>query len=241
MDTNTFPLYENAEENPERWPPLPLDTTPQDTQCEAWKQLLDLVEQAAEDGRIRFYPAEEIGWDLWEQIITLPPTIAKLKKVKSLLLSGYLVRIPPQIGEMTALEEFDTYMTYGLHWYPYEITRCAHLKASSVSTRALYGNYKFRPPFPLLPSLWPELTPPACSVCNGPFPSTGPLQCWISLRVATDFLPLLVHACSVECIIALPEPPAQPPRLPGNVCARAAPGWLRDEAPKGVRVAHNGP
>jgi hypothetical protein len=31
--------------------------------------------------------------------------------------------------------------------YPYEITRCTKLDQSSVSTRALYGNYKFRPPF----------------------------------------------------------------------------------------------
>lgn len=32
-------------------------------------------------------------------------------------------------------------------------------------------------------------------------------QAWISLRVATDVLPLLVNACSPECIQTLPSPP----------------------------------
>jgi hypothetical protein len=30
---------------------------------------------------------------------------------------------------------------------------------------------------------------------------------WISLRVATDVLPLLVNACSRGCVEALPTPP----------------------------------
>ncbi|RYF45648.1 MAG: leucine-rich repeat domain-containing protein, partial [Cytophagaceae bacterium] len=201
MDTNTSSLDEDAAKNSEPWPPRTLNTTPQDTQCDAWKRMLDLVEQAAEDGRDDFRPSRELGWETWSQVITLPPTIAKLKSVKKLNLYGSnLVRIPPQIGEMTALEEFDPYTSYGLHWFPYEITRCPHLKGSTVSTRALYGNRNTHPPFPHLPSFWPELTPLTCSVCNGPFPTSGPLQCWISLRVATDVLPLLVHACSIECI-----------------------------------------
>jgi hypothetical protein len=29
---------------------------------------------------------------------------------------------------------------------------------------------------------------------------------WISLAVATDVLPLLVNACSAECVAALPPP-----------------------------------
>ncbi|MEV4556323.1 hypothetical protein AB0K51_04905 [Kitasatospora sp. NPDC049285] len=32
-------------------------------------------------------------------------------------------------------------------------------------------------------------------------------QAWISLRVATDVLPLLVNACSAACLQALPRPP----------------------------------
>ena len=78
---------------------------------------------------------------------------------------------------------------------------------STVSTRNIYGNYKYRTPFPQLPAELPSRsTPDRCSVCNGPLPRSGPIQVWISLRVATDVLPLLVHSCSEECIRALPTP-----------------------------------
>ena len=87
------------------------------------------------------------------QIVTLPPTIAKLKSVKVLYLVGsHLVRIPPEFGELTRLEEFDAYTSYRLHWLPYEITRYRRLKRSRISTLTLYGNYKYRPPFPRLES-----------------------------------------------------------------------------------------
>src|SRR4051794_934109 len=93
-----------------------------------------------------------LGWEKYNQIVVLPPTIAKLKSVKVLsLYRSNLVRIPPEIGEMTSLEEFDPYTSYRLHWLPYEITRCQNLKRSRVSPRALFGNYKYRPPFPRLP------------------------------------------------------------------------------------------
>jgi hypothetical protein len=69
--------------------------------------------------------------------------------VKVLKLYGSaLVRIRPEIGEMAALETIDLYTSYRLHWFPFEITRCSRLRDSTVSTRALYGNYKYRPPFP---------------------------------------------------------------------------------------------
>jgi hypothetical protein len=146
-------------------------------------------------------------WEDWIQIVTLPPSISKLKAVKRLMLYGSnLVRIPPQIGEMTALEEFTPYTSYRLHWFPYEVTRCQNMKDSTVSTRALYGNYKFRPSFPQLPDLFDEIIPSGCSVCGEPFTVFGPQQVWISLRVATDVLPLLVHACSDDCIRSLPAP-----------------------------------
>lgn len=152
-------------------------------------------------------PGPDWSWEEWAQIITLPPTIAKLRSVRRLILYGSsLVRIPPEIGEMAKLEEFIPYTSYRLHWFPYEITRCARLKDSTVSTRALYGNSKYRPPFPKLPSLSEQLTPGSCSVCRGPFGDSAPRQVWTSIAVATDVLPLLVHACSEECIQNLPEP-----------------------------------
>jgi uncharacterized protein (TIGR02996 family) len=189
----------------------------QDTECDVWKRLLDLVEQSAEDGRTDFEPRQAAkDAHEWSQIRTLPATIAKLKSVKTLWLYGsHLVRVPPEIGEMSSLEDFDPYTSYALHWFPYEITRCKNLRRSRVSTRALYGNRNYRPPFPRL--MPPNASEPAmrwglhstrnCSVCDRPFEDRRLHRFWISLRVATDVLPLLVNACSEECIHQLPQPP----------------------------------
>jgi uncharacterized protein (TIGR02996 family) len=197
----------------------------QDTECAAWKRLLDEVEAAAADGREKFAPLGGMNASDQSNIITLPASIAKLKAVKTLYLYGsYLVRIPPEIGEMVALEKFVPYTSYRLHWFPYEITRCRNLRDSTVSTRALYGNYKYRPHFPCLDPgapVAPGRTEPSrlplrrfggtatrsCSVCGRPFEDRRLYRVWISLRVATDVLPLLVNACSEECIGKLPTPP----------------------------------
>jgi hypothetical protein len=189
-----------------QWTELSFHNDVQDINCTAWLRLLDMVDDAAADGRAEFNPAEQLGWDQWLQIVTLPRSIAKLKQVRVLHLYGSnLVRIPPEIGEMSSLEVFDPYTSYRLHWFPYEITRCPKLKGSTISTRALYGNYKYRPPFPRLPQNAGQIHS-TCSVCNGPFPQSMPRQCWISLRVATDVMPLLVNACSTQCLAALPQP-----------------------------------
>ncbi len=135
------PQYES-----QSWSELTLHSERQDTSCDAWRRLLDLVEQSAHDALDEFAPRREMSGADWIQIVTLPATIAKLKAVKHLMLYGSnLVRIPPEIGEMTALEKFTPYTSYRLHYFPYEITRCPKLKESRVSTRALYGNYKYRP------------------------------------------------------------------------------------------------
>ena len=108
---------------------------------------------------------------------------------------------------MSELEKFDPYTSYRLHWFPYEITRCRRLKDSTVSTRAIYGNFKYRPPFPKLPDLIPEQIPATCSVCDQSLETGDVHQAWISLGVATDVLPLLVHACSSDCLENLPKGP----------------------------------
>ena len=194
----------------------------QDIESDAWKRLLDLIEEAAKDQREEFDPGHEIGWENWVQISTLPTTVSKLKSVKKLIVIGSnLVRIPPEIGEMTNLESFEAYMAYRIHWYPFEITRCKNLVKSSASTRALYGNFKLRPPFPKLspditstkgmdldnlsPKIWGTEAVENCSVCNRTLKDTGLYQAWITLRVATDDLPLLVNACSPECLRKLPQ------------------------------------
>jgi hypothetical protein len=91
----------------------------QDTSAPGWTRLLELVEQAADDGREVFTPLVELTAAQRRQVITLPPTIAKLKAVKHLVLyRSDLVRIPPEIGEMDSLEEFNPYTSYRLHWFP---------------------------------------------------------------------------------------------------------------------------
>jgi hypothetical protein len=204
-----FDPYDNGQP----WQELALHTDEQDITCEPWKYLLECVEQAARDGRSEFAPLRDMPWEARRQIVALPPTIAKLKAVKHLLLyRTNLVRIPPEIGEMSALEEFTPYTSYRLHWFPYEITRCTHLVRSTISTRALYGNYKFRSPFPRLSvraqaADSKHISLQHCSVCNQPIAYLH--QAWISLRVATDIVPLLVNACSGACLQKLPHPAEQ--------------------------------
>ncbi|MGX1271295.1 leucine-rich repeat domain-containing protein [Streptomyces phaeoluteigriseus] len=192
----------------------------QDTSAPGWLHLLELVDEAAADGREVFQPLTELPPEERRQIVTLPPSVARLRAVRQLVLYGSnLVRLPPEIGAMESLEEFDPYTSYRLHWFPYELTRCPALTRSTVSTRALYGNIKYRPPFPrlapppegrpgdLYPGAWGAQAITACSVCAGPVDPPRLHQVWISLRVATDVLPLLVNACSQTCVDALPAPP----------------------------------
>ena len=194
-------------------------TALQDTECDGWKKLTDIVEEAAEDGREDFTPLAEIDRAEWRKIITLPPSIGKLKAVKLLCLYGsHLVRIPREIGGMSNLQTFDPYTSARLHWMPYEITRCKNLVSSRVSTRSLYGNFKNRPGFPRLPTTAEEVEALAdvnvrpnsfvqCSVCDARCETPLRFQYWLSFGVATDVLPLLVNACSQECVDTLPTPP----------------------------------
>lgn len=176
---------------------------------DAWKMLNQLIDMAASQGSTEFSPGLEMPLDLWSQIVTLPPSISKLKSVRKLYLYGsFLVRVPPEIGELENLEELDLYTSYRLHWLPYEITRCSKLRRSRFSTRALYGNYKHRPYFPQLNrgAAVPSTATMQCSVCGKEIHPAMGTQVWISLRVATDVLPLLVNACSAQCIGRLPSP-----------------------------------
>ncbi|MGV9269605.1 leucine-rich repeat domain-containing protein [Kitasatospora sp. NPDC003701] len=195
----------------------------QDTEAPGWLHLLALIEEAAADGREVFKPLVELSAEERRQVITLPPTIAKLTAVRHLVLYGSnLVRLPPEVGAMESLEEFTPYTSRRLHWFPYELARCPKLVRSTVSTRALYGNFKYRPQFPLLaptapdttrlnphrldPGLWGAEAIQSCSVCARLVEPADLQQVWISLLVATDVLPLLVNACSQACVDALPAP-----------------------------------
>src|SRR5436190_7904651 len=89
---------------------LQIHTEQQDTECPGWQRLNELIDQAVSDGREEFSPGPEMAPSEWAQIIELPKTISKLKRVRHFILYGSsLVRIPPEIGDMTALEEFTPY------------------------------------------------------------------------------------------------------------------------------------
>ena len=203
-------LYDAVEQGRQPpWPAMRFHLDAQDTSLPGWSALLQLVEDAAKDKRDTFSPKRALGPERWRDVIALPPSIATLTHVRKLDLYGSgLLRIPPQIGAMESLEVFVPYTSYGLHWFPYEITRCRRLASSTVSTRALYGNRKHRPPFPALEPIVPALVPARCSVCDGPIDPGRMTQVWISLTVATDVLPLLVNACSTVCVETLPKAPA---------------------------------
>jgi len=145
--------FEQADRRPadRGWPETHFHSDVQDTESEGWKRLLDLVEVAAEDAREEFAPFRQMTREAESQVITLPPTIGKLKSVKRLVLTRTcLVRIPPEIGDMENLVEFDPYTSHRLHWFPYEITRCAKLDESRVSTRAALRQLQVPPAFPPL-------------------------------------------------------------------------------------------
>lgn len=182
----------------------------QDRSCEAWIKLCEYVDKVAESGESEFSPRDELGPELFSQIHTLPESIAKLTKVKKMWLYGSkLKRIPPEIGEMKNLQYFDPYTSYDLHWFPYEITHCKKLKDSRVSTRALFGNITNRMGFSCLgdnPVRYAGDTV-KCSICKKNMTYDETYQLWITLRVGTDDLPLLVNSCSEECTSTLPEPP----------------------------------
>lgn len=186
---------------------LHLHDEPQDTECVPWRKLLDAIDRAASEQVEEFAPLRSLSAEERRWIVTLPPSIGRLKSVKRLILYGSeLVRLPPEIGELTSLQEFVPYTSYRLHWFPYELTRCGYAR-STVSTRALYGNFKSRAMFPQLAPVDRIAVRRACSICHANFEDVGRGRKWISLRVGTDVLPLLVHACSDACLATLPVPP----------------------------------
>ena len=190
-----------------------IENNVQDRNSRAWQLLCEYIDQVAEEEREVFIPYKALGADLYKEIYTLPESIAKLKSVKRVLLYGsQLKRIPPEIGQMESMVEFDPYTSYNLHWFPFEIMDCKRLIDSRVSTRAIYGNYKNRMPFPSLvdaPVQYPggEVR---CSICKKAMSQSETKQLWVTLWVGTDYLPLLANICSQECEDRLDEYPKPP-------------------------------
>jgi hypothetical protein len=181
----------------------------QDTSCRAWSIVVERVERAAVEQPEVFEPLAGLTDCQRSEVVALPATISRLKRVRVLSLCRSAVSsLPAAIGEMESLEILDIYQSYRLHYLPFELTRCSLLKDSRISTRALFGNYKRIAPFPdLLDRSNSEslraLAPKDCSVCGSPVSEGSGLPRWITRRVGTDFVPLLLVACSSPCIDAL--------------------------------------
>ncbi len=174
----------------------------------AWKKLCEYVDKVALERSEEFDPLKELGPRLYAKIYTLPESISKLKNVKKIVMYGSkLKRIPPEIGEMDALEYFDTYTSLDLHWFPFEITHCKNLKASRVSYKALYGNRKKPIAYPRLhdnPVRYLGNTL-KCSICSQEISYEQTDQFWLLKKVGTFELPLLVNVCSANCEDHLPQ------------------------------------
>lgn len=61
-----------------------LETDIQDKSSLAWEKLCEYVDKVETEGSEEFSPLEYLGEELFEQIHTLPESIAKLKKVKKI-------------------------------------------------------------------------------------------------------------------------------------------------------------
>lgn len=186
---------------------LALHAEIQDTTTDAWKRICDAIEVG--------YVRGETELDLrGAPVVTLPRAIGKLTTLRRLRLYGsHISRLPREIGLLPELTELTPYTSYRLHYYPYELARAPVLRSSTVSTRALYGNFKFRPPFPLLAPTQVALPPRPCSICDAMFEDRGRYRYWTSRRVASDVMPLLINACSSACLAnALPPSERYLPR-----------------------------
>jgi hypothetical protein len=76
----------------------------QDNSAPGWLRLLELVDEAATDGRKTFTPMRVLTPEQQWHIVTLPATIARLTSVTELIVHGSaLARVPPEIGARTSL------------------------------------------------------------------------------------------------------------------------------------------
>jgi hypothetical protein len=180
----------------------------QDRTGKEWQLLLDYINKVADTGQTEFHPARDLGIETWRRIRVLPNEIEKLVDVKHLMLyNSSLERIPPTIAKMRSLEVFTPYVSTRLRWFPYEIIKCSNLKESTISTRKLYGNYKIKLPFPDLTRDRVTFTglKTTCGICEKIEEDGLFEQYWISLRIATDVVPLLISVCSEACFSLIPK------------------------------------
>jgi hypothetical protein len=193
--------HERVQTESPDWPDQVFHVDPPHHSQRAWDIACEILDHAAKRG------VEELNLGLlmdrpdYMSLTTLPDSIGNLKDLTKLVLYGSnLSCLPRSISGCSKLKLFEPYTSYRLHWFPYELKKCRKLAKSCISTRALYGNYKLRAPFPDLTKLrwtWPT-GGDFCSVCEGTSRQTQ--QYWISQLVGTDVIPLLVSVCSEDCL-----------------------------------------
>jgi hypothetical protein len=171
------------------------------TSQRAWDIACEIIESAERKCSKELNLGKVMDRSDYMALNSLPDSIGQLKNLEKLTLYGSNISyIPRAISGCENLQSFHPYTSYRLHWLPFEIRRCRKLSNSCISTRALYGNYKFRSPFPDLKVfkwIWPT-EEGYCSICDTKTENLD--QYWISQVVAMDVVPLLVSVCSVKCL-----------------------------------------
>lgn len=193
-------------ELPLEWSAMVLHMEPRSNSQRALNIANEIILKSAKNGVKKLNLGSLMDRKDYLALNTLPDSIGELKDLETLILYGSNIsHIPREICGCVNLRSFEPYTSYRLHWLPFEIKMCMKLESSCISTRALYGNYKLRPPFPCLstnPWKW-ESGGNCCSICNTEKENLD--QYWISQNVATDVVPLLVSVCSKECFANLGE------------------------------------
>ena len=198
--------YERVFTGSFRWKDSFFHNDPPAENDRAWQIIHEVIDDAQKKGAKELILNQCMDREDYKALNTLPASIGNLKDLQKLVLyRSHISYVPREIMYCENLMIFEPYTSYRLHWFPYEITKCP-LADSTISTRALYGNYKLRPPFPYLnkcPWVWSDGCA-FCSICM--VEGLDFEQYWISQRIGSDIVPLLASVCSNVCLSALGDP-----------------------------------
>ncbi|MBN2713963.1 MAG: leucine-rich repeat domain-containing protein [Planctomycetes bacterium] len=210
------------------WPETAFHVDPPSQSQRAWDIACEIIDITAKKDVKELNLGKIMDRHDYMALNTLPETIGECKALERLVLYGSNISsIPREISGCVSLKAFEPYTSYRLHWFPYEMTKCRHLSNSCISTRALYGNYKIRPPFPNLSiHRWEWPTGKCyCSVCGGEAACME--QYWTTQPVAADVIPLLVSVCSNACLEKIGDSPKDYIKRPHR-------GGLQIEQPEAI-------
>lgn len=201
MDFETEEEYDQLMADTAFWKPKWFHNENKSRTKKAWDVVCEIIDDAEQKNTAEINLSQLMDKEDYYALNTLPETIGNLKALRKLIIYGSSISyIPREISGCENLREFVPYQSHRLHWLPYEIKRCEKLIDSTISSRALYGNYKIRSPFPNLKQqqwLW-DANNDLCSVCDEK--SASLQQYWISETIGTDVVPLLVSVCGISCL-----------------------------------------